>query len=92
MMGRGNNGMYLLNVEPLTHALTACTLSKPTSIEVWHQCLGHVGICMITDMAKRVLVNGLDIVGDPEPNGKCKDCIYGKQTTQPYDDVIEPEK
>ena len=68
MMGRGNNGMYLLNVEPLTHALTMHSLSKPTSIEVWHRCLGHAGICAIIDMAKRVLVDRLDIVGDPEPN------------------------
>ena len=81
MASRGNNGMYLLNVEPLTHALTALSLSKPTNIEVWHRRLGHAGIRVIVDMAKRGLVDGLDVVGDPEPNGKCEDCIYGKQTT-----------
>ena len=92
MTGRGNNGMYLLNVEPLTHALTPCSLSKPTSIEIWHQHLGHAGVCAITDMAKQGLVDGLNIVGDTELDGKCEDCIYGKQTAQPYDEVIEPER
>ena len=92
MAGRGNNGMYLLNMEPLTHALTMCFLSKPTSIEVWHRHLGHAGTRTIMDMAKQGLVNSLDVVGGPEPNRKCEDCIYGKQTTWPYNEVIEPKK
>ena len=39
MKGTGNNGMYLLQVEPqtpVTHVLAACSLKKPTNIEVWH--------------------------------------------------------
>ena len=36
MMGARNNRMYLLNVEPQTHALAACSLMKPANLEVWH--------------------------------------------------------
>lgn len=43
-------------------------------------------------MAKQGLVDGLDIVGNLKLEGKCKDCIYGKQTSHPYDEVVEPEK
>ena len=79
-MGTGNNGMYLLNVEPLTHALTAHSLNQPPNLEVWHQHLGHASVRSITDMARRGLVDGLNVVGDLELDGKCNDCIYGKKT------------
>ena len=46
----------------------------------------------IVEMAKKALVNGLDIVEDAKIQGKCKDCIYGKQTACPYDNVTEHEK
>jgi hypothetical protein len=94
MKGTGSNGMYLLCVKPqspTTHALVARSLAKPTNIEVWHRCFGHVGTCSIVDMAKKGLVDGLDIVGNVKLEGKCEDCIYGKQTARPYDEVIEPE-
>ena len=80
MMGTGNNGMYLLNLEPLTHPLTACSLNQPANLEVWHQRLGHAGVHSIMDMARRGLVDGLNVVGDLELDGKCENCIYGKQT------------
>jgi hypothetical protein len=94
MKGMGNNGMYLLSIEPptpTTHALIAHSLVKLTNLKVWHQRFRHVGTCSIVEMAKKGLVDGLDIVGSVEPEGKCEDCIYGKQTTRPYDEVIEPE-
>ncbi len=38
------------------------------------------------------LVDGLDIVpGMKEATGMCEDCIYGKQTNRPYDEVVTPE-
>ena len=43
-------------------------------------------------MAKKGVIDGLDIIGDVEVQGKCKDCIYGKQTAHPYDEVTEHEK
>ena len=46
MKGAGSNGMYLLRVEPKTPttcAFIAHSLAKPTSLEVWHRCFGHVG-------------------------------------------------
>jgi len=91
MTGAGSNGMYLLNVEPQTHALATHSLMKSTNLEVWHQCFGHTGVCSIMDMVKKGLVDGLDVVGGFELKGKCKDCIYGKQMAQPYNKVVEPE-
>ena len=54
--------------------------------------MGHVGVSSIVEMAKKGLVDGLDIVGDAEIQGKCEDCIYGKQTARPYDNATEHEK
>lgn len=42
-------------------------------------------------MAKKGLVDGLNIVGSVKLKEKCEDCIYGKQTVHPYDKAIEPE-
>ena len=92
MTGAGTNGMYLLNVESQTHALAAHSLMKPANLEVWHRHFGHTSIRSITDMARQGLVDGLEGIGDLELEGKCKDCIYGKQTSRPYDEVVEPEK
>jgi len=83
MKGSGSNGMYHLRIEPqttTTHALTAQSLHKPTGLEVWHRRFAHAGIRSIIDIAKRGLVDRLDIVGSVELEGKCEDCIYGKQT------------
>ena len=94
MKGTGRNGMYLLSVEPQTPtspALIAHSLTKPTNLEVWHWHFGHVGTRSIVDIAKRGLFDGLDIMGNVELEGKCEDCIYGKQMACPYDGVIEPE-
>lgn len=95
LFGGGGVTFYdLLSVEPhisTTHALVAHSLAKPTNLEVWHRRFGHIGTRSIVDMAKKGLVDGLDIVGSVEPEGKCEDCIYGKQTARPYDQVVERE-
>ena len=65
---------------------------KSASLDVWHRHLGHVGVTSIVEMAKKGVINGLDIMGDVEVQGKCEDCIYGKQTARPYDEVTEHEK
>jgi len=56
MKGEGSNGMYLLNVEPPTTTLVMQYTKKPTSIDVWHQCLGHVSVTSIVELAKKVLM------------------------------------
>lgn len=45
-------------------------------------------------MAKKNLIDGLQIMEttNKEPIGLCKDCIFGKQTNQPYDEKVTPEK
>ena len=92
MKGEGTNGMYLSNVPPPTTALVSQYTQKSASLDVWHRRLGHVGVTSILEMAKKGVIDGLDIIGDVEVQGKCKDCIYGKQTARPYDEVTEHGK
>ena len=92
MKGEGTNGMYLLNAQPPTTTLVTQYTKKSASLDVWHRRLGHVGVTSIVEMAKKGVIDGLDIMGDVKVQGKCKDCIYGKQTARPYDEVTEHEK
>ena len=78
--------MYLLetvDVSPdTTFAMTS--LSKPTSLKQWHQQLMHCSPLMIQEMAWNNPVDGL-ILSEMTMNGKCKDCILGRQTHCPFD-------
>ena len=90
LSGKGVNGLYLL--EPLDgkfHTpLALNSLSKLTSLEQWHRRLTHCSPLMIKDMAKDNLVNGLSI-SELSLNGKCEDCIMGRQTHRPFDGETE---
>ncbi|CAA7267102.1 unnamed protein product [Cyclocybe aegerita] len=42
-------------------------------------------------MARKDLVDGLRIMDGDRAPGMCEDCIYGKQTSRPYDEDYMPE-
>ena len=92
MIGEKANGLYLLNTELPMKVMHARSLEKPTTIDVWHRQFGHAGVMAIRLMGNQNLVDGLDIKEDKKSSGQCEDCIYGKQTQCPYDEVISPEK
>ena len=82
--------MYLLEALDTTpHTPLALTsLSQPTSLEQWHRRLTHCSPSMIKDMANNKLVDGLTI-SESTLNGKCEDCIMGRQTRRPFDGETE---
>ena len=86
LMSQKINGMYLLEtVEGLpTNPMAMTSLSQPTSLEQWHQCLTHCSSLTIKDMVNKGLVDGLD-VSEASISGKCKNCIMGRQTCCLFD-------
>ena len=78
--------MYLL--EPVNNSLDTTfamtSLSKPTSLEQWHQRLAHCSLLTIQVMANNKLLDGLVIL-ETDMNGKCENCILGRQTHCPFD-------
>ena len=78
--------MYLLTTLDINPnaPLALHSLSQPTSLEQWHRRLAHCSPTMIKEMAAKQLVDGL-IISEGALNGKCEDCIMGKQTRRPFD-------
>ncbi|KAF5370491.1 hypothetical protein D9757_013116 [Collybiopsis confluens] len=63
--------------------------AKPCSLAMWHTRFGHADVNMIRLMAKRKLVDGLEVT-DFELCGKCEPCLYAKAKRLPFDDVVIP--
>ena len=61
LTGKWSQGMYLLEpVEPHV-AMIAKSIDKPTTLDVWHRQFGHAGISGLRELARKKLVDGLDI-------------------------------
>jgi GAG-pre-integrase domain len=89
LAGPNVDGMYLLDPVNESHTPTAMkSLSKSVSLEQWHRRLTHCSPLTIEEMAKRNLVDGLQI-SDTKLTGKCEDCILGRQTHCPFDSETE---
>jgi hypothetical protein len=92
LSGKGVSGMYLL--EPLDNApnppLAMSSLSQTTSLEQWHRRLAHCSPKTIQEMSVNNLVDGLKISGTTL-NGKCEDCVLGRQTRRPFDGMTEKD-
>ncbi|KAF5358872.1 hypothetical protein D9757_012294 [Collybiopsis confluens] len=63
--------------------------SKPCSLAMWHTRFGHADVNLIRIMAKRKLVDGLEVT-DFELCGKCEPCLYAKAKRLPFDDIVIP--
>ena len=90
LAGKNINGMYLVETidKPSNIPLAMSSLSQPTSLEQWHRRLTHCSPSTIRDMLTDNLVDGLTI-SDATLNGKCEDCIMGRQTRRPFDGESE---
>ncbi|KAF8831255.1 hypothetical protein HHX47_DHR1000495 [Lentinula edodes] len=90
--GYGRDKMY--EVEILGTGTTSANYSRardrPVDILTWHRRLGHIGIHRILQMLNRKLVDGLNIT-NREVRGMCEDCLYGKATKHPFDEVLTHE-
>lgn len=69
--------------------LVATSLDQPVLLDMWHQRFGHAGLQSIRRLVSKQLVDRLHIQSKPHSPGMCKDCIYGRQTTRPYDGTSE---
>ncbi len=86
------NGMYVFkDSRPDNVAMPAHSHEKATTIEQWHRRFCHFGNRTIKEMSTKDLVDGLDIKPDKEALGSCEDCIFGKQSSRPYDEIVTPE-
>ena len=84
------NGMYSLSTcEPV--AMPARSHEHPTNIDLWHRRLAHTGVSLIENMAKKKLVDGLQVTSEERLPGMCEDCVLGKHTSRPYDEHVIPE-
>ena len=92
LTGKNVNGMYL--VETIDHTpsppLAMVSLSQPTSLEQWHRRLTHCSPLTILNMAEGNLVDDLKI-SKTSIDGKCEDCILGRQTRRPFDGSTEKD-
>ena len=90
--GENVNGMYIL--EPVNDTpdttIAMTSLAQPTSLEQWHRHLTHCSPLMILEMANNGLVEGLKI-SEKAVDGKCEDCILGRQTRRPFDGTTEKD-
>jgi Reverse transcriptase (RNA-dependent DNA polymerase)/GAG-pre-integrase domain/gag-polypeptide of LTR copia-type len=91
LSGTNVNGMYLLDpmeTKPTSIAMKSSLVT--TSLEQWHRRFAHCSPSMIKEMAKKNLVDGLQISEDAL-TGQCEDCILGRQTRRPFDGVTEKD-
>jgi hypothetical protein len=88
LAGKSINGMYLLETLDTHTPLALNSLSQPASLEQWHRRLAHCSPLTIKGMANDKLVDGLTI-SETALNGKCEDCIMGRQTRRPFDGETE---
>ena len=73
------NGMYCLtDSQPV--AMPARSHEHPGDIDLWHRRLAHAGVSLIENMAKKNLVDGLQVITATRLPGMCEDCIFGKHT------------
>ena len=94
LAGKNEDGMYLLDVirdtPKSSETIATLSLSQPTSLKQWHRRLAHCSPLTIQEMTGKRLVDGLNI-SHLTLNGKCEDCILGRQTRRPFDRETEKD-
>ena len=92
LAGKSVDGMYILEELSDTSdtAIAMLSLSQPTSLEQWHRRLAHCSPLTIQEMASKNLVDNLQI-SELTLNGKCEDCILGRQSRRPFDGATEKD-
>src|ERR1700678_509434 len=83
-IARKPDGSVVLAGKNISLAMSSNSLSQRVPLEQWHRRLAHCSPLTIKDMAKHNLVDGL-MISEDSLNGKCEDCIMGRQTRRPFD-------
>jgi len=77
--------LYAVDVNrALTEIFITQSKQQAVSFDTWHRRLGHAGIESIRNIISGKLVDGLMTQGELSMNGLCKDCIFGKHATHPF--------
>ena len=85
--------MYTVKLDGMpSETFIAQSNQKSASFDTWHRRLAHAGADIIREMISKQLVDGLHTYGDLAMKGQCEDCIYGKHTSQPYNENTTKEK
>ncbi|THH07509.1 hypothetical protein EW146_g9294 [Bondarzewia mesenterica] len=62
---------------------------KAADIATWHHRFGHIGM-QATQRAMKA-VDGMAVKAGNAPDAVCEDCLAGRQTRRPFDEVVERE-
>jgi len=89
LTGRGEKSMYIVDTVGNRPSMAMSSLLRPTLLEQWHHRLTHCSPTTIQEMVNYGLVDGLAILGK-NLQGKCEDCILGRQTHCPFDERSDP--
>jgi len=77
--------LYAVDVNrALTEIFITQSERQAVSFDTWHRQLGYAGAESIHNMISGKLVDGLMTQGELSMNGLCKDCIFGKHMTHPF--------
>ena len=87
LCGTGVGLLSLLEVLDGPTVMMARSLTKLTTLDVWHRRFGHASIIKIREALTKNLVDGLDIRGNLTVAGLCKDCKAHSPTIQCYHDT-----
>lgn len=74
---RASEKLYYLDlaVKIQDNCLTAT--SRPLSLSVWHERLGHANYWNIIKMSKLNVIDGLQLADKDQPQASCRGCILG---------------
>jgi len=79
--------LYIIKTTSRTPtALVSQTKQQLATFDIWHQRFGYATLETIYEMAVKMLVNGLNITRELTMGDRCKDCIFGKHSTHPFND------
>ena len=67
-----------------TKALTTKSHNRPTDIDTWYCCLGHINYDTIQRMFKNNIIQGMNITNLVAHLGACEDCIMGMHMHWPF--------
>jgi hypothetical protein len=85
------DGLYIVNVPHTSTAYTAQVRKGSVPYEIWHRRLGHIPVKVVSQMEKGNLVDSLNANGEAKLKALCEDCLFGKQTTHPFNNIVTRE-
>ena len=67
-------------------------MQKPVDFATWHRHLAHARTDTLQNMIRNKLVDGMNTYGEMALGEMCKDCIFVKHTSYPYNSIMVKER